>query len=68
MLRLVRPSFMLALGLGLIFCEVCITLTTCVVCTILYLEGFIVLRDHTIHFMYDVEEHSKRPSQRSTCA
>ena len=39
---------MLALGLGLVFSEVCIPLTTqCLRAPLFYLTGLVVLRDHT---------------------
>ena len=39
---------MLALGLGLVFSDVCITLTTrCLHAPLLYLEVFVVLQDYT---------------------
>ena len=51
-LRLVRPLLnTLALGLGLVFSDVCILLTTrCLHAPLLYSEGHVVLRDHTKHF------------------
>ena len=39
---------MLALGLGLVFSEVCIPFTTrCLRAPLLYIGGLVVLRDHT---------------------
>ena len=48
-LRLVRPLLnTLALGLGLVFSDVCILLTTrCLHAPLLYIGGLVVLRDHT---------------------
>jgi hypothetical protein len=50
-LRLVRPhSYTLALGLGLVASEVCISLDQrCLHAPHLYLAGLVVLRDHTNH-------------------
>ena len=49
MLRLVRPPLnTFALGLGLVFSEVCIHLTTWYMrAPLLYSKGLIVLLDHT---------------------